>query len=41
MDKCDLCLDPVNPIIWKNSKFRVVEIDDPSYSAYYRVELIQ
>ena len=29
------------PIIWKNSKFRITEIDDPSYSAYYRVEHIQ
>ena len=41
MNKCDLCSDPIYPVIWKNNKFRLVEIDDPSYSAYYRVEHIQ
>ena len=41
MDKCELCQPPVYPIVWKNSKFRIIEIDDPSYSAYYRVEHIQ
>ena len=41
MDKCDLCASPVCPVIWENSKFRVVEIDNKSYSAYYRVEHIQ
>ena len=41
MNKCDLCSDPIYPVIWKNNKFRLVEIDDPSYSAYYRVENIQ
>lgn len=41
MNKCGLCSDPIYPVIWKNNKFRLVEIDDPSYSAYYRVENIQ
>ena len=41
MDKCELCQPPVYPIVWKNNKFRIIEIDDPSYSAYYRVEHIQ
>ncbi len=41
MNKCDLCSDPIYPVIWKNNKFRLVEIDNPSYSAYYRVEHIQ
>ena len=40
MAKCDLCSPPIYPVIWKNSTFRVVEIDNPSYSAYYRVEHI-
>ena len=41
MAKCELCLPTVYPIVWENSKFRIIEIDDPSYSAYYRVEHIQ
>ena len=41
MDRCELCQPPVYPIVWENSKFRIIEIDDPSYSAYYRVEHIQ
>ena len=41
MNKCDLCSDPIYPVIWKNNKFRLVEINDSSYSAYYRVEHIQ
>ena len=41
MNKCDLCSSPFYPVVWKNSKFRVVEIENTSYSAYYRVEYIQ
>ena len=41
MDNCELCQPPVHPIVWENSKFRIIEIDDRSYSAYYRVEYIQ
>ena len=41
MKKCDLCDDPIFPVVWKNNKFRIIEINDPSYSAYYRVEYIE
>ena len=41
MGKCELCLPSVYPIVWENNKFRINEIDDPSYSAYYRVQHIQ
>ena len=37
---CVLCLSPKYPIIWSNSDFRVVLINDHSYPGYCRVESI-